>query len=127
MFRNSRKRGTGYAANHPALLAAKHRVEAARSGVDLARAERLPDISLRVFREQDLLNGRRQDVTGIGLGITIPLWDRNSGRIGEVRSQVIEGQSELQALERDLDSRLQRSFLNLNQLSESAESAESAQ
>ena len=103
-------------ANHPALLAAKHRVEAARSGVDLARAERLPDISLRVFREQDLLNGRRQDVTGIGLGITIPLWDRNSGRIGEVRSQVIEGQSELQALERDLDSRLQRSFLSLNQL-----------
>lgn len=103
-------------ANHPALLAAKHRVEAARSGVDLARAERLPDLSLSVFREQDLLNGRRQDVTGIGLGITIPLWDRNSGRIGEARAQVIEGQSELQVLERDLDSRLRQSYLNLNQL-----------
>ena len=106
---------------HPALLAARHRVEAARSGVNLARAERLPDPSLRLFRERDYLNGRRQEVTGIGIGITVPLWDRNSGRIGEARAQVIEVHSELQALERDLSSRLQQSYLHLNHLVQQGE------
>jgi len=108
-------------ADHPALLAAGQRVEAARSGVNLARAERLPDPSLRLFRERDFLNGRRQEVTGIGIGITVPLWDRNSGRIGEARAQVIEVRSELQALERDLASRLQQSYLHLNHLVQQGE------
>lgn len=107
--------------DHPALLAARHRVEAARSGVNLARAERLPDPTLRLFRERDFLNGRRQEVTGVGLGITVPLWDRNSGRIDESRAQVIEVQSELQALERDLGSRLQQSYLHLNHLVQQGE------
>lgn len=108
-------------ADHPALRAARHRVEAARSEVSLARAERLPDPNLRLFRERDFLNGRRRDVTGIGIGITLPLWDRNSGRIGEAKAQVIEGQSELLALERDLSSRLQQSYLHLKHLVEQGE------
>jgi cobalt-zinc-cadmium efflux system outer membrane protein len=106
---------------HAALLAARHQVEAAQSGVDLARAERLPDPTLRLFHEQDFLNGRRQDVTGIGVGITVPLWDRNSGRIGEARAEVIQAQSDLQALERDLGSRLQQSYLHLNHLVQQGE------
>lgn len=101
---------------HPALLAANHRLEAASSGVELAQAGRLPDPDLRLFRERDFLNGRRQDVTGIGIGITIPLWDRNSGRIGESRAQVLRVQSELRALERDLSSRLQQSHRHLSHL-----------
>lgn len=108
-------------ADHPALLAAKHRTEAAHSAVGLARAERIPDPSLRLFHERDFLNGRRQEVTGIGLGITVPLWDRNSGRIGEARAQVIEAQSEQQALQRDLSSRLQQSYLHLNHLVQQGE------
>ncbi|MCG2634565.1 MAG: TolC family protein [Gammaproteobacteria bacterium] len=108
-------------AEHPALRAARNRVEGARSGVNLARAERLPDPSLRLFRERDVLNGRRQEVTGIGIGITVPLWDRNSGRIDETRAQVIEVQSELQALDRDLASRLQQSYLHLNHLVQQGE------
>lgn len=108
-------------ADHPALLAARHQVEAARSGVNLARAERLPDPTVRLFRERDFLNGRRQEVTGIGLGITVPLWDRKSGRIDEARAQVIEVQSVRQALERDLGSRLQQSYLHLNHLVQQGE------
>ena len=107
--------------DHPALLAAQHRVEAAQSRVNLARAERLPDPSLRLFRERDFLNGRRQDVTGVGLGLTVPLWDRNSGRIDEARAQVIEIQSERQALERDLNSRLQQSHVRLKSLLQQGE------
>jgi len=107
--------------DHPALLAAKHRVRAARSGVSLVRAERLPDPTVRLFRERDFLNGRRQDVTGVGIGLTVPLWNRNSGRINEARAHVIQVQSELQTLERDMGSRLQRSHLHLTHLVQQGE------
>jgi len=106
---------------HALLMAARHQLEASRSGVDLARAERLPDPTLRLFYEQDVLNGRQQNVTGIGLGITLPLWDRKSGRIDEAQAKSIQTQSELQVLERDLGSRLQQSYLHLNHLVEQGE------
>lgn len=101
---------------HPALLAAKHQLGAARSGVNLVRAERLPDPTLRLFRERDFLNGRPQDVTGIGIAITLPLWDRKDGHLSEARAQVVRTQSKLQVLERDLGSRLQRGHLHLTHL-----------
>jgi len=101
---------------HPALLAAKRRLEAARSGVNLVRAERLPDPTLRMFRERDFLNGRRQDVTGIGIAVTVPLWDRKTGRLNEARAQMVQTQSKMQVLERDLGSRLKRSHLHLTHL-----------
>jgi cobalt-zinc-cadmium efflux system outer membrane protein len=102
--------------HHPLLTAAQYKVEANRSAVNLAKAERLPDPTLRLFYEQDVLNGRQQAVSGIGLGITVPLWDRKSGRIDEAQAQIIETQSELQILARDLGSRLQQSHLHLNHL-----------
>lgn len=106
---------------HPALLAAQQRVVAAQAGVNLARAERLPDPSLRLFHDRDFLNGRRQNITGIGVGLTLPLWDRNGGRIDAARAQVIQAQSERQVLERDLSSRLQQSYLHLNHLVQQGE------
>ena len=105
---------------HPALLAARHRLDAARSGVSLVRAERLPDPTLRLFREQDFLNGRRQDVTGIEVVVTAPLWDRKAGRLSEAHAQVEQTQSKLQMLERDLASSMQQNYLHLNHLVEQA-------
>lgn len=106
---------------HPVLLAAGHRLEATHSGVNLVQAERLPDPTLRLFRERDFLNGRRQDVTGVGIGISVPLWDRKSGRLSEARAQVVQTQAKLQVLERDLGSRLQRSHLHLTHLVQQGE------
>ena len=103
---------------HPALLAAQHRLKASRSAVALARAERLPDPVLSLFRERDFLNERRQDVSGIGVAVTLPLWDRNSGRIRESRAQAEQAQFKIQALERDLGSRLKQSHLHLSHLVE---------
>lgn len=106
---------------HPALLAAGHQLDAARSEVNLVRAERLPDPTLRLFQERDFLNGRRQDVTGVGIGISVPLWDRKAGRLSEARAQVVQTQSKLQVLERDLGSRLQQSHLHLTHLVQQGE------
>jgi len=101
---------------HPALLAMRQQLEAAQAEIKRVRAERMPDPVLSLFRERGSLNGRRQDVNGIGVGFTLPLWDRSSGRISAARAQVIQIRAELQALERDLDSRLQRSHLHLGHL-----------
>ncbi|NOX92309.1 MAG: TolC family protein [Gammaproteobacteria bacterium] len=101
---------------HPALLAVRQQLEAAQAEVRLVRAERIPDPTLSLFRERDSLNGRRQNVNGIGVGFTLPLWNRSSGRISAARAQVARIQSELQVLERDLGSRLQQSYLHLGHL-----------
>lgn len=101
---------------HSALSSANARVEAARANIDLARSERFPDPVLSVFRERDVLNGRRQNVTGVGIGFTVPLWDRRGGRIDEARAQVDQAQSAVQILERDLGGRLQQSHLHLSHL-----------
>jgi len=106
---------------HPVLLAAGHQLDAARSEVNLVRAERLPDPTLRLFHERDFLNGRRQDVTGVGIGISVPLWDRKAGRLGEARAQVVQTQAKLQVLERDLGSRLQQGHLHLTHLVQQGE------
>lgn len=103
---------------HPALLAAQHRLKASRSAVALARAERLPDPVVSLFRERDFLNERREDISGIGVAVTLPLWDRNSGRIRESRAQAEQAQFKIQALERDLASRLKQSHLHLSHLVE---------
>jgi cobalt-zinc-cadmium efflux system outer membrane protein len=106
---------------HPALLSVNYRLNASRARVNLVRKERLPDPVLRLYREQDFLNGRRQDVNGIGIGFTVPLWDRKSGRLSEARAQVDETLSRIQILKRDLGSRLEQSHLHLNHLVEQGE------
>ncbi len=101
---------------HPALIAAKHRVEMARQGVSLARAGRLPDPELRLFHEQDFLNGRTQYYTGIGIAISVPLWDRKSGHLQESRAKVDQALSKFQILERNLSSQIKQSHLHLTHL-----------
>lgn len=101
---------------HPALMAMRQQLEAAQAEIKLVRAERIPDPTLSLFRERDSLNGRRQNVNGIGVGFMLPLWNRSSGRISTARAQVVQARSELQILERDLGSRLQQSYLHLGHL-----------
>lgn len=101
---------------HPAILSANALVEAARTNVDLARSERWPDPVLSLFRERDVLDGRRQEVTGVGVGVTVPLWDHGRGRIDEARAQAAQARSGVETLERDLNSRLQQSHQHLSHL-----------
>ena len=103
-------------AAHPALMAMRDRVNAARSQVKLVRSERIPDPELNLFRERGFLNDRRQDVTGIGISIGLPIWDRKRGHLIQARARVDQTQFELQALERDLASQLQQSHLHLGHL-----------
>ena len=101
---------------HPALEAMRQGRNAALFRVDLARSRRLPDPELRFFHEQDFLNGRQQDITGVGVAITVPLWDLKGGRVREARAQASQAKFRLLALERDLKSGLQKTHLHLSHL-----------
>jgi cobalt-zinc-cadmium efflux system outer membrane protein len=101
---------------HPAMEAMRQGRNVAQFRVKLARSQRLPDPELRFFRERDFLAGRRQDITGVGISITVPFWNFNGGRISEARAQADQARFKLQALERDLSSGLQQSHLHLTHL-----------
>ncbi|MBI5137517.1 MAG: TolC family protein [Nitrospirae bacterium] len=102
--------------SHPRLSAARHRISAAQATVNLARASRFADPQLRVFRERDFLGNRRQEVTGAGVSLPLPLWDRKSGLIRATLEGAEQARSQLQGLQRDLDSRVRLSHLHLGHL-----------
>ncbi len=104
--------------DHPALQVEQYGLEASRAGIDLARSERWPDPVLRLFREQDYLGGRRQEVNGVGVAVTVPLWDRKQGRIREAHAEMDRAEARLRARERDLGSRLRQAHLHLTHLVE---------
>ena len=106
---------------HALFQASQYQVDAARYHVDLAKSERLPDPTLRLFYDRDLLNGRQQSALGIGIDITIPLWDNKKGSIKESQARVIESQMDRQIIIRDLESQLQQSYLHLSLLVEQGE------
>lgn len=105
---------------HPALIAARQRVEAARDSVELARANRFADPEIWLSRGRDYLGGQRQDVTAFGVAVTVPLWDSNRGHIDSARATREKAQFELEALQRQLGNRLRLNHLHLNHLVEQA-------
>jgi cobalt-zinc-cadmium efflux system outer membrane protein len=106
---------------HPLVLSVNNRIKEARAVVELAKSNRLPKFSLSLYRERDFLGGQVQDVNGIGLSFTVPLWDQKRGRLSETRARVDQEQAGRSTLQRDLNSRLQQNYLHLNHLVEMGE------
>jgi cobalt-zinc-cadmium efflux system outer membrane protein len=106
---------------HPVFGAAQQDIAAAQAGIDVARAHRLADPVVSVFRERDYFNGVRDEFNGIGLSVQIPLWSRNNGGVSAARAEAMKAESQLQAQQRDLGSRLTLSHQHLGHLIEQAE------
>lgn len=106
---------------HPALQATQHTRDASRAAVDVARAQRLADPTLSVFREQDQLAGERRNYTGIMLGVQIPLWNQNNGAVARAVADSNKAEALLAAQRRDLESGLRQNHLHLRHLIEQAE------
>lgn len=107
--------------HHPAVAAAQHTQEGAMAGIELARAQRFADPALSVFRERDMLNDARADVTGVGIGVQIPLWNLNRGPIERARAEVARAQAELESQRREISLQLSRSRAELLRLHAQAE------
>lgn len=102
-------------ATHPELVRIGHEIDAAGAGVDAARAARLADPTISVFRERDFIGGTRQDYSGIVLGIQVPLWNRNPGPAERARGELERARSARAAAERNARSRLRQAHAGLTE------------
>ncbi|MDH5572060.1 MAG: TolC family protein [Gammaproteobacteria bacterium] len=106
--------------NHPLLKAGSENLAAAQAGVAVAKSQRFDDPVLTLFRGRDSISNRRENITGVMLSVQVPLWDRKNGAIIQARQTVIHAQSELSIQQRDLHTRMQKSYLHLGHLIEQA-------
>ncbi|GMR12178.1 MAG: TolC family protein [Gemmatimonadota bacterium] len=81
----------------PDLGSAASRIEAGQSLVSLARRGRIPNLRLTV--PFDRLEGPGSEQIGIGVGVSIPLWNRNQGTIAELQADLARARSERDAVE----------------------------
>ena len=105
---------------HPAILAAQQELEAARAGMDVARAQRFADPTLNFFRERDFLGGVRRNVSGVGIEVQIPLWNLNRGPVVKAQAEADKAGAQMQAIERDISAKLLQSREQLARLIEQA-------
>lgn len=103
---------------HPLMMVANHHVNTATADVALTKAERLPKLALGLYREREFLGGRVQNVNGIGLSFSIPLWDMSRGKLKKTHARVEQGYADRHTVQRDLISRIQQNHLHLNHIIE---------
>jgi len=90
----------GRLVEHPGLLAAKTRTRAALRQVDLAEAQRIPDLGLRFAYGRN--NSSDQQILEGGISIPLPLFNRNQGRIHSAQQVAKQRQRSAEAMERRL-------------------------
>jgi len=75
-------------AGHPALIVADREVDAAEAMMQRIRADRVPDITVSAgvgYSQAD-----DQGIAEVGLGATIPIWDRRQGDIMSARFELMK-------------------------------------
>lgn len=96
----------GMQANNAELNQRRSELERARLGVDYQRSLRWPEVSLRASTDRQPDN----NVSQIGLVMTIPLWDRRSGPVGEATAQATQARTALEAREFELAQELDTAY-----------------
>lgn len=83
----------GFAESSPDLARARAETVRAQRQLDLERAQRWPDIALKASLDQD----PEMRTSKIGVVVSIPLWDRRKGPLGEAAAQLSRARNELEA------------------------------
>ncbi len=73
-------------ARNPRYEAALARVELARRVLSAEQASRLPGLSLSFFKDREI----DKDATGLKLGLSVPLWNRNEGAVRLAQAELSE-------------------------------------
>lgn len=79
---------------HPIVRARAKRLEQLRNSVLYARGGRFPDLALTGFSDSGLDGINR----GVGLSLTVPLWNFKADEIAEASSSARAGEEELKAI-----------------------------
>jgi len=101
---------------HPSL-----RVHAAsQSMIDAqltaSRNARWPELSISAYRIREAVSGQRDAYSGVGLAISVPLWDRGSGRIQSLQAEGQRTGAHRRGERRALESAIRVRHLHLSHL-----------
>jgi outer membrane protein, heavy metal efflux system len=97
--------------DHPALLTANADVAASEAHVALAKAQRIPDITVEALYRR--LQSERRDAFDIGVSIPLPLFDRNQGRLREARGELAASEARRQSTRNALELRTHEAHAQL--------------
>lgn len=109
---------------HPALRRDRAKIDSVQAERRIARSERLPRFGIVVYREYEAISGAREAVTGAGLNVELPLWDRRNGRLDELTARGEEIATHLQGQRRVRLSDVRMRYLHLTHLLEQSRSQE---
>ena len=90
---------------------AKASVRASEARVDLAKAERIPDVKVEALYHR--FDGAQENTIDLGLSIPLPLFNRNQGRLREARAEVAAAEARSRLTQNELATRLRASHLQL--------------
>lgn len=93
-------------ASNAELTQRRSELERAKLGVDYQRALRWPEVAVRASTDRQPDN----NVSQIGLVMTIPIWDRRSGPVGEATAQATQARTALEAREFELMQELDTAY-----------------
>jgi len=91
------------------LAAASQRASNAR--IDLAKAERIPDVKVEALYHR--LEATKENTIDLGLSIPLPLFNRNHGRLREARAEAAAAEARSRTTENELNLRLRESYAQL--------------
>lgn len=86
-------------------------IRARNARVDVAKAERIPDVKVELLYHR--LESSQQNTMDVGLSIPLPLFNRNQGRLREARAEVAAAEARSRMTQNELTARLRESHLQL--------------
>jgi len=96
---------------HPEFALADASLRASDARIDLAKAERIPDVKVEALYHR--IETTKENTFDIGLSIPLPLFNRNQGKLREVRAEAAAAEARSRMTESELNLRLRESYAQL--------------
>lgn len=96
-------------AGHPRLQAARAEEERQRAQLSVATSSRLPDLGVTLFRTDELDKAS----TGVSVGFTVPLWNRNRGDIARAQAATLVSSAEVERVRVELTTAIEAALRDL--------------
>ncbi len=98
-------------AEHPELLEAQATEKVIAARLDLAMAERIPDVTAEVLYRR--LEATRQNTVDVGLRIPLPFFNTGQGRVREARAETAAAEARSRFKQSELQARLHTAHAEL--------------
>ncbi|MBM3832873.1 MAG: TolC family protein [Verrucomicrobia bacterium] len=95
----------------PEIVLAGAELRARQARIDLAKAERIPDLRVELLYRR--LEASKENSFDVGLSIPLPLFDRNQGRLREGRAEFAAAEARSRSMQNVLNIRLHEAHAHL--------------